>query len=162
MSEQFRIRKAEKNDISVVLGFIRELAVYEKLLDEVTASEDILRENIVEKKYAEVIFGELDSVPVGFALYFHNFSTFLGKPGIYLEDLYVREEYRGRGFGKKLLAHLAGLAVERGCGRLEWSVLDWNKPAIDFYLSIGAKPMDDWTVFRLTGQKLKNLSLELK
>ncbi len=158
MKKHFKIRTADENDVSLILAFIRDLAVYEKLLNQVTATEDDIRENIFEKKYVEVIIGELDSVPVGFALYFHNFSTFLGKPGIYLEDLYVKEEYRGRGFGKKLLAHLAKLAVERDCGRLEWSVLDWNKPAIDFYLSLGAVPMNEWRVFRLTGEKLNNLS----
>jgi len=158
MKEQFIIREAEKTDVPVIYSFIKELAVYEKLLDEVTASEDMLERNLFEKKYAEVIIGELDSVPVGFALFFHNFSTFLGKPGIYLEDLYVKEQYRGRGFGKKLLSHLAKLTIDRDCGRLDWSVLDWNQPAIDFYLSIGAKPMDDWTVFRLSGNKLSDLA----
>ncbi|MEN8223006.1 MAG: GNAT family N-acetyltransferase [Acidobacteriota bacterium] len=158
MKEEFNIRSAKKNDVKVILDFIKDLAEYEKLSNEVTASEDMLNKNIFEKKYAEVIIGELDSVPVGFALFFHNFSTFLGKPGIYLEDLFIKEEYRSRGFGKKLLAHLAKLTIERDCGRLEWSVLDWNKPAIDFYLTLGAVPMDEWTVFRLTGDKLMNLS----
>jgi len=158
MKNQFEIRSAVEEDVSVIFNFIRELAVYEKLLEEVTASEDLLRENLFTYKYAEVLLGELDSVPVGFALFFHNFSTFLGKSGIYLEDLFVKEEYRGRGFGKKILAHLAKLAVERDCGRLEWSVLDWNKTAIDFYLSMGAKPMEEWTMFRLTGGKLSDLA----
>ena len=158
MSMQFRIRKAVNGDVPVIFGFIQELAGYEKLLHEVKATEDGLRENLFEKKFSEVIIAELDSVPVGFALFFHNFSTFLGKPGIYLEDLFVKEEYRGRRFGKKLLAYLAGLAIERDCGRLEWAVLDWNRPAIDFYLSLGAAPMDDWTVFRVTGDSLKKLA----
>jgi len=144
--------------VPVILGFIRDLAVYEKLLHEVEADEESLRKNLFEKNYAEVIIGELDGIPVGFALFFHNFSTFLGKPGIYLEDLYVKEEFRGRGFGKKLLARLAELAVERDCGRLDWWVLDWNQPAIDFYLSIGAVPMDEWTTFRLSGEALRKLA----
>lgn len=158
MKNEFNIRTAIENDVPVILSFIKELAEYEKLRNEVTASEDILRRNLFEKNYAEVIIGELNSEPVGFALFFHNFSTFLGKPGIYLEDLYVMEKYRSRGFGKKLLAHLAELTIERDCGRLDWSVLDWNKPAIDFYLSIGAKPMEDWKVFRLTGKELSSLA----
>ena len=158
MKDKFKIRIADENDTGTILNFIKELAEYEKMSDEVNATEEHLTKNLFEKKYAEVIIAELDSFPVGFALFFHNFSTFLGKPGIYLEDLYVKEEYRGRGFGKKLLAHLAKLTVERDCGRLEWSVLDWNKPAIDFYLSLGAVPMDDWTAFRLTGDKLRNMN----
>lgn len=158
MDNEFRIRAAEKSDASIILNFIKELAEYEKLAHEVNATEAQLSKNLFEKKYAEVIIGELDFVPVGFALFFHNFSTFLGKPGIYLEDLYVKKEYRGRGYGKKLLSHLAKLTIDRDCGRLDWSVLDWNKPAIDFYLSIGAIPMDEWTVFRLTGDNLNNLS----
>jgi len=157
MNEEFKIRIAEKKDIATILKFIKELAVYEKLLHEVKADEKMLHYNLFENKYAEVIIAELGLIPVGFALYFHNFSTFLGKPGIYLEDLYVKEEYRGRGFGKKLLAHLADLTIERDCGRLEWSVLNWNKPAIDFYLSLGAAPMDEWITFRLTGAKLEAL-----
>jgi GNAT superfamily N-acetyltransferase len=159
MKNEFVIRSAGMQDVGTVHNFIRELAEYEKLSHEVSATPDLLTENIFVRNYAEVIIGELDSLPIGFALFFHNFSTFLAKPGIFLEDLYVREAYRGRGFGKKLLSHLAALAVERGCGRLEWSVLDWNKPAIDFYLSLGARPMDEWTVFRLTGESLEGLSL---
>lgn len=155
---ELAIRKAVQSDVTVILDFIKELADYEKLLHEVQATEDALRENLFEKKYAEVIIAELDGVPVGFALFFHNFSTFLGKPGIYLEDLFVKEEYRGRGFGKRLLAYLAALVIERDCGRLEWAVLDWNQPAIDFYMSLGAVPMDEWTVFRVTGDSLKKLA----
>ena len=158
MNDKFKIREAGKDDVPVILSFIKELAEYEKLSNEVKATEDMLRRNLFEKKYAEVLIGELNSEPVGFALFFHNFSTFLGKPGIYLEDLYVMEKYRGRGFGRKMLSYLAKLTAERDCGRLEWSVLDWNKPAIDFYLSIGAKPMEDWTVFRLTGKELSSLA----
>ncbi len=157
MINEIKIRIAVEKDTGTILSFIKELAVYEKLLHEVKADEKMLHHNLFEKRYAEVIIAELDSVPVGFALFFHNFSTFLGKPGIYLEDLYVKEQYRGRGFGKKLLAHLAKLTIERDCGRLEWAVLDWNKSAIDFYLSLGALPMNEWTVFRLTGDKLRKL-----
>ena len=158
MNDKFKIREAGKDDVPVILSFIKELAEYEKLSNEVKATEDMLRRNLFEKKYAEVLIGELNSEPVGFALFFHNFSTFLGKPGIYLEDLYVMEKYRGRGFGRKMLSYLAKLTAERDCGRLEWSVLDWNKPAIDFYLSIGAVPMEDWTVYRLTGKELSSLA----
>ena len=157
MTKEFKIRIAEKKDTVIILKFIKELAVYEKLLHEVKAYEEMLQFNLFEKKYAEVVIGELGGEPVGFALFFHNFSTFLGKPGIYLEDLFVKDEFRGRGFGKQLLAYLAKLAVERDCGRLEWSVLDWNKPAIDFYLSLGAETMDEWITFRLTGEKLEAL-----
>ncbi len=158
MNDKFNIRESGKDDVPVILDFIKELAEYERLSNEVTASEDMLRRNLFEKKYAEVLIGELNSEPVGFALFFHNFSTFLAKPGIYLEDLYVMEKYRGRGFGRKMLSYLAKLTIERDCGRLEWSVLDWNKPAIDFYLSIGAVPMEDWTVYRLTGKELSSLA----
>ena len=158
MKDEFIIRAALENDVPVILSFVKELAKYEKLNHEVKATEEILYKNIFEKKYAEVVIGEFDSIPVGFALFFHNFSTFLGKPGIYLEDLFVKEEYRSRGFGKKILSYLAKLTIERDCGRLEWSVLDWNKPAIDFYLSIGAEPMDEWTVYRLPGKELSKLA----
>jgi GNAT superfamily N-acetyltransferase len=154
MSNKFTIRTATKNDLSLILQFIKQLAEYEKLLHEVIATEEILRKSLFEQKMAEVVIGEEDGKPVGFALFFHNFSTFLGKPGIYLEDLYVKPEYRGKGYGKKLLSHLAKLAIERDCGRLDWSCLDWNEPSIKFYKSLGAVPMEDWTVFRLTGESL--------
>jgi len=142
----------------LILQFIRDLAEYEKMLDEVTATEDDLQDWIFEQKKAEVIFVVADGVEVGFALFFHNFSTFLGKGGIYLEDLFVKPQYRGFGYGKAILEKLAQIAVERGCGRLEWWCLDWNKPSIDFYLSLGAKPMDDWTVYRVAGDALNNLA----
>jgi len=148
------VRFAEEKEIPVILKFIRELAEYEKMLDQVVATEELLREWIFEKKKAEVIFAVRDGREVGFALFFHNFSTFLGRAGLYLEDLYVIPEARGRGYGKLLLKSLAKIAVERGCGRLEWSCLDWNKPSIDFYLSLGAVPMDGWTVYRLSGDTL--------
>ena len=156
--ENFQFRYANESDISLILEFIKGLAEYEKMSDEVIATEDLLREWIFEKKKAEVIFALEDTQAVGFALFFHNFSTFLGRAGIYLEDLFVKPEYRGKGYGKALLKQLAAIAVERGCGRLEWSCLDWNKPSIDFYLSLGAKPMDEWTVYRVTGKKLKQLA----
>ena len=156
--ETFTIRFAQAADIGLILDFIKALAEYEKMADQVVASEALLREGLFEKQQAEVLIGELDGKPVGFALFFHNFSTFLGRAGIYLEDLYVLPEYRGRGFGKGLLKKLAQLALERGCGRLEWWVLDWNQPSIDFYRSLGAQPMDDWTVFRVAGDTLMNLA----
>lgn len=154
----FEIRYAEEKDTAVILGFIRELAEYENMLDDVVATEDLLREWIFEKKKAEVILAVEDGKEVGFALFFHNFSTFLGRAGIYLEDLYVKPEFRGRGYGKALLKKLAEIAVERGCGRLEWSCLDWNRPSIDFYLSLDAVPMDEWTVYRLTGDTLLKMA----
>lgn len=151
-------RYAEKQDVGVILGFIKALAEYEKMLDEVVATEELLNEWIFEKKKAEVIFACEDGKEVGFALFFHNFSTFLGRAGIYLEDLFVLPEYRNKGYGKALLRELAKITVERGCGRLEWCCLNWNKPSIDFYLSLDAKPMDDWTIYRVTGETLKNLA----
>jgi GNAT superfamily N-acetyltransferase len=154
-TREVRIVPAVAADAEEILGFIRALAVYEKLEHEVTTDAETLRRSLFgPKAHAEVLFLEEGEKKVGFALFFHSFSTFMGLPGIYLEDLFVRPEARGRGYGKKLLAHLARLAVERGCGRLEWSVLDWNRPAIDFYLKLGAQPMAEWTVHRLTGEQL--------
>ena len=155
---QITIRYAQESDIPQILQFIRELASYENMLDEVVATEDLLREWIFEKKKAEVIFAEENGESIGFALFFHNFSTFLGRAGIYLEDLFVKPEYRGKGIGKALLQKLAQITVERGCGRLEWCCLDWNKPSIDFYLSLDATPMDQWTVYRLTGDTLRRMA----
>ena len=154
--ENIEFRFATPEDVGKILSFIRALAEYEKMSDQVVATEDLLKEWIFQKEKAEVIFALCDGKEVGFALFFHNFSTFLGRAGIYLEDLFVLPEYRGRGYGKGLLKELARIAVERGCGRLEWSCLDWNKPSIDFYLSLGAVPMDEWTVYRMTGETLKN------
>lgn len=151
-------RYATADDCGLILYFIRELAAYEKMSDEVVATEDLLREWLFEQKKAEVIFACEDGKEVGFALFFHNFSTFLGRAGIYLEDLYVLPEYRGKGYGKAILKELAGIAIERQCGRLEWSCLDWNQPSISFYLSLGAIPMEDWTVYRVTGSTLKELA----
>ena len=155
MKESAVYRFAEERDIPAVLGFIRDLAVYEHLEDQVVATEELLREWLFEKHKAEVLLVEEAGKAVGMALFFHNFSTFLGRAGIYLEDLFVLPEYRGRGYGKGLLQHLAAVTVERGCGRLEWSCLDWNQPSIDFYRSMGAVPMDGWTVYRLTGDTLR-------
>ena len=154
----FEIVAATEKDCSEILRFINELAAYEKMSDDVVATEELLKEWIFEKKKAEVIFGVENGKKIGFALYFHNFSTFLGRAGIYLEDLFVMPEFRGKGYGKALLKELARIAVERGCGRLEWSCLDWNKPSIDFYISLGATPMSDWTIYRLTGDTLKMMA----
>ena len=151
-------RYAERKDIPLILKFIKELADYEKMLDEVVADEATLEEWIFDKQKAEVIFAMENSKEIGFALFFHNFSTFLGRAGIYLEDLYVQPGYRGKGYGKAILKKLASIAVERGCGRLEWWCLDWNKPSIDFYMSLGAEPMSDWTVYRISGDTLLELA----
>lgn len=153
---QFRF--ATRDDCALILIFIRELAAYEKMLDEVVATEELLEEWLFDKQKAEVVFALEDDREVGFALFFHNFSTFLGRAGIYLEDLYVLPEYRGKGYGKGLLKKLAQIAVERGCGRLEWWCLDWNRPSIDFYLALGAEPMSDWTTYRITGNTLIELA----
>lgn len=153
MSE-LMIRPAERKDCAVILSFIKALAEYEHMADEVVADEALLEEWIFDKQKAEVIFAVEDGKEVGFALFFHNFSTFLGRAGIYLEDLFVLPEYRGKGYGKALLKKLAEITVERGCGRLEWSCLDWNQPSIDFYLSLGAVRMDDWTTYRMVGEAL--------
>lgn len=153
-------RFAQRKDVPVILKFIKELADYEGMLDQVVATEELLTKWLFEKEKAEVLLGTCGGEIVGFALFFHNFSTFLGRAGIYLEDLYVRPEYRGRGYGKAFLNQLAGMAVERGCGRLEWWCLDWNKPSIDFYLGMGAKPMSDWTVYRIDGERLVQMADE--
>lgn len=152
------IRNANESDTNTILQFIKELAEYEKMSKDVTATEELLKENLFVKKLAEVIIAEEDNIPVGFALFFHNFSTFLGKGGIYLEDLYVKPNMRNKGIGKILLKYLANLALERDCGRLEWSCLDWNEPSIAFYKERGAIPMDEWTVYRVTGENLLNLT----
>ena len=153
------IRTALEADVPLIVSFIRELAEYERLSDEVVATEEALRAHLFgERPVAEVMIAEDGDDPAGFALFFHSFSTFLGRPGIYLEDLYVRPAFRGRGAGRALLVHLARLARERGCGRLEWSVLDWNEPAIGFYGRIGASPVGGWTVYRVTGEALEGLA----
>ncbi len=163
MTDTFEIKLATLEDVPLILSFIKELAEYEKLSHEVVATEELLRENLFgEKACAEVVIGYLNQAPVSFALFFHNFSTFLGRKGMYLEDLFVRPEARGKGIGQSLLSYLAYLAKQRNCGRLEWSVLDWNEPAIGFYKHLGAKPMDEWTVFRVTGQALDDLAASCK
>ncbi len=162
-SQQSRlhIRPVRSHEPALVLGLIRELAEYEKLGHEVVATErDLYAALFCEKPVAECIIAELDNAVIGFALFFHNFSTFVGKPGLYLEDLYVKPEFRGQGFGKKMLAHLANLAVQRDCGRFEWAVLDWNAPAIRFYQRLGAQMMETWKINRLTGEALLRLAAE--
>lgn len=157
---QIEFRYAQEKDVSLILFFIKELAEYEKMQDQVTAKEELLREWIFRRNRAEVVFAVKDGKEVGFALFFHNFSTFLGRAGIYLEDLYVRPEFRGKGYGKALLKKLAQIAVARGCGRLEWSCLDWNEPSIGFYRSLGAGSMDEWTVYRMDGNLLEDFGKE--
>ena len=150
MAKNFYIRGATKEDIPTIISLIRELAVYEKLEHELVATPELFEKSLFsENPSAEVVIGEIEGKAVGYALFFHNFSTFLGKKGLYLEDLFVKPDYRGLGFGKELLLHLVKIAKDRGCGRMEWSVLDWNQPAIEFYKSLGAVPMEEWTVFRL-------------
>jgi GNAT superfamily N-acetyltransferase len=159
--EGFTIRHAVEQDVPLILGFVKELAAYEKLSHEVTATAEDFRHNLFGKKsYAEVVIGEYHGEPVGYALYFYNFSTFTGRPGIYLEDLFIQPEQRGKGFGKALLAYLASVAVDRSCGRYEWAVLDWNQPSIDFYESFGAKLMKEWIITRLTGEALVKLAAQ--
>ena len=155
-----RFREATENDVGLILQFIRALADYEKMSDDVVATEEILREWLFEKRSANVVFAMEGDKEVGFALYFYNFSTFLGRAGLYLEDLFVLPEYRGRGYGTGLLAHLAAIAVERGCGRMEWVCLDWNQPSIDLYRSKNAVSLDDWTIYRLTGDALTDMAKE--
>lgn len=158
MSDVLDFRYAERKDGGLILKFIKDLAKYEKMENEVIATEALLKEWIFDKQKAEVIFALKDGKEVGFALFFHNFSTFLGRAGIYLEDLYVMPKHRGFGYGRAILRKLAQIAVERGCGRLEWWCLDWNKPSIDFYLSLGAEPMSDWTAYRMAGDTLNKLA----
>lgn len=157
-TKTMEIRQATVQDVALIKEFITQLAVYEKMLDEVVVTEELLHEWLFEKQIAEVIFATMNQKEVGFALYFHNYSTFVGRGGIYLEDLFVLPEYRGFGIGKLLLKELANIAVSRNCGRMEWCCLNWNQPSIDFYLSLGAQPMDEWTTYRLDGGKLKNLA----
>jgi GNAT superfamily N-acetyltransferase len=159
MTETITIRPAVEGDVGIILQFIRDLAQYEHLEHQCVATEEMLRETLFgSRPYAEVVLACLNGEPVGFALFFHNYSTFLGRPGIYLEDLYVRPEARGHGVGRRLLTWLAATAVSRGCGRLEWAVLDWNEPSIRFYRNLGAVALDDWTTYRVTGQALSQLA----
>lgn len=155
MKDIFRIRIAKREDTELILELIKALAEYEEMLDLVVATKEQLEENLFDKKQAEVIIGEENGIAVGFALFFHNFSTFLGKANLYLEDLYIKKEYRSKGYGKKLLLELAAIANERDCGRLDWWCLDWNKDAINFYKKLGAIPMDEWTTFRLEKEALE-------
>lgn len=158
-NQTLRIEKAHEIDVPLILSFIKELAEYERLPHEVVATEELLRQSLFgERSYAECLIAYQDHTPAGFALFFHNFSTFRGRPGLYLEDLYVRPQMRGMGIGRALFLRLAKLARERRCGRMEWAVLDWNEPAIRFYKSLGAIPMDEWTVFRLTTEALNQLA----
>ena len=158
-AENFTIRPAEIADVPIILQLIRDLATYERAPGDVTATEEQLRKVLFgAKPAAEVVIGLENETPVGFAVFFHNFSTWLGRPGLYLEDLFVKPEKRGRGYGRALLVHLAKIARERDCGRMEWAVLDWNEPAIQFYGKLGAKPMDEWTVFRLTREGISGLA----
>lgn len=153
------IRKGTDKDVSIILELIKALADYEKAPHEVIADEKLLTQNLFgDKPYAETLIADYDGEPAGFALFFHNFSTWVGKPGIYLEDLFVKPHLRGKGIGKKLLIQIAKIAVERDCGRFEWAVLDWNEPSIQFYKNLGAKPMDEWTIFRMTEQQIKVLA----
>jgi GNAT superfamily N-acetyltransferase len=156
---RMNIRTATEEDVPLILRFIRELAHYERLEHQVVASQESLRATLFgNPRFAEVLIGEQDGDAVGFALFFHNYSTFLGRPGVYLEDLYIRPELRGHGYGRALLARIAEIAIERNCGRVEWAVLNWNEPAIRFYRSLGALPMDQWSVYRITGDALEKLA----
>lgn len=152
------IRFAQESEVGLILQFIKDLAEYENLLDSVTANEDLLRKTIFQDKRAEVLFCEYNGQPAGFAVFFHNFSTFNGKPGIYLEDLYVKPEMRHKGIGKKIMSTLGAIAIERDCGRFEWVCLDWNQKSIDFYLGIGAEPLSDWTIYKVSGPGLMKLA----
>ena len=158
MAHEVTFRNAVREDVGLILSFIKRLAEYEKLAHEVVADEPTLNEWIFDKQKAEVMFLQEDGKEVGMILFFHNFSTFMGRAGIYLEDLFVLPEYRGKGYGKMLLKKLAEITVERGCGRLEWVCLDWNQPSIDFYIAMGAQPMDEWTIYRVAGDNLKKLA----
>lgn len=152
------IRSAGKDETGIVLEYIRRIARFEKLEHQVETTEELLYDSLFVKKYAEVVLAILDDKPIGFALFFHNFSTFVGRPGLYLEDLYIDEEFRGKGYGKKVFLHLVSLAKERNCGRMEWTALNWNRNAIDFYHSLGATAMDEWTTFRLTEEGIAKLT----
>ena len=155
---ELTFRMAKRKDTALILSFIKELAEYEGLLSQVEATEKILESSLFDRKKAEVVFPLLDGKEIGFALFFHNFSTFLGKPGLYIEDLYIRPQYRAKGYGTALIRKLCTIALERDCGRVEWWCLDSNRPSIDFYLGLGAEKMDDWTVYRLSGKTLKDLA----
>lgn len=156
--KEFKLRKAEKADVPVILELIKEIAVYEKMLDEVVATEESIMDSVFVKKDAEVLIGEYNGEPIGYALYFFNYSTFIGRAGFYLEDIYIKPEYRGNGIGKEIFKVLGKIAWERGCKRMEWSCLDWNEPSIKFYKGLGAVPMSGWTVYRLTDDNIQKLA----
>jgi len=158
--DEFMIRFAEEKDVGIIFGMIKELAAYEKLLDDFEATEELLHESLFQRNVAETLIGEYDQEPVGYAIFFHNISTFTGRIGIYIEDLYVKPPMRGKGFGEAMLTFIAKLAVERKCARLEWSCLDWNKPSIAFYKKMDAVALDDWTMYRVAGKSLKKLACE--
>lgn len=157
----FNLRKATRKDSALILSFIKELAVYEKMLDTVTATEEIIEDSIYNKNGAEVLIAEENNIPIGFALYFYNFSTFVGKRGLYLEDIYLQPAFRGKGYGKIIFKELAKIAMENDCGRMEWVCLNWNKPSIDFYHKIGAFPMDEWSTYRLDKEGIENIAKEI-
>ena len=156
----FKIRFAEEKDAAAIFSMVKELAEYEKLLDSLKATEDLLRESLFKRSVAETVIGEYEGQPVGYAIFFHNFSSFVGRIGIYIEDLYVKPQLRGKGFGEAMFLYIAKLAVERNCGRLEWSCLNWNTPSIAFYQKMGAVPLDEWTTYRLTGETLTKIAIE--
>lgn len=158
MNKDYKIREANEKDLSLILFFIKSLAIYEKLSHEVIANEEILRKSLFVEDKGRILFIMEGEKEVGFALYFYNFSTFTGRPGLYLEDLFILEEYRGKGYGKALISYLAKIAIKENCTRFEWIVLDWNTPSVNFYKSLGAEPLDNWTVFRLQGEKLIQLA----
>ena len=158
--EKFNLRKSTRADVPLILYFIKELAEYEKLLDTVIATEESLEDHIFNKERVEVLIAEENNTPIGFALFFYNFSTFVGRSGLYLEDIYIKPENRGKGYGKRIFKELAKIAVERNCGRMEWVCLNWNEPSIKFYKKLKAIPMDEWTIYRLSGDDLKNLGSE--
>ncbi|MCD8349832.1 MAG: GNAT family N-acetyltransferase [Planctomycetaceae bacterium] len=159
--DRLAIRPATPDDVDAIIGFIHMLADSERMQDEVAITPDLLRKWVFSEGRAEVVMGEVDGVVAGFALFYTSYSTFVGRPGIYLDDLYIRPEFRGNGFGTAFIRYLAALTVERGYGRLEWGCLDWNRPAIGFYLSLGAQPMDEWTTYRLSGDALQDLATQL-
>ncbi|MDL2310781.1 GNAT family N-acetyltransferase [Peptostreptococcaceae bacterium OttesenSCG-928-C18] len=156
--KQFKLRKTTREDTGLILGFIKELADYEKMTDDVVATEELIEEHVFDKERVEVLIAEENNIPIGFCLFFYNFSTFVGRSGIYLEDIYLKPNYRGKGYGKIIFKELAKIAVERNCGRMEWVCLDWNKPSIDFYKKMGAISMDEWTTYRLTGDSLRKVA----
>ncbi len=157
---KFRLRKTSREDSGLILGFIKELAEYEKMINDVVATEELIEEHVFDKERVEVLIAEENKVPIGFCLFFYNFSTFVGRSGLYLEDIYIKPEYRGKGYGKIIFKELAKIAVDRKCGRMEWVCLDWNKPSIDFYKKMGAISMDEWTIYRLAGDSLKSAAGE--